>query len=242
MPEPHAALIAGITLGVRGEIPDNFWQGLVNSGLAHVVVASGSNVSLVAGFIVGILTIFVSRRRAIPLLLVSIWLYAGLAGMDAPIIRAAIMGSIAFTAQEVGRLISAWRALLTSALVMLIVKPEWINDLGFLLSFVATACLLLFQGKMNKFLKRVPTIFREGLSTSLAAQIGVTPILFVTFGQFNILSPIANALVLWTVPIIMVVGGISGLIGLIFPLAGRALLYLIYPLTSWFVFIVNLFD
>jgi len=242
LPEPHASLIAGITLGVRGEIPDNFWQGLVNSGLAHVVVASGSNVSLVAGFIVGILTIFVSRRRAIPLLLVSIWLYAGLAGMDAPIIRAAIMGSIAFTAQEVGRLISAWRALLTSALVMLIVKPEWINDLGFLLSFVATACLLLFQGKMNKFLKRVPTIFREGLSTSLAAQIGVTPILFVTFGQFNILSPIANALVLWTVPIIMVVGGISGLIGLIFPLAGRALLYLIYPLTSWFVFIVNLFD
>src|SRR3989304_2142514 len=101
LPEPHASLIAGITLGVRGEIPDNFWQGLVNSGLAHVVVASGSNVSLVAGFIVGILTIFVTRRKAIPLILVSIWLYAGLAGMDAPIIRAAIMGSIAFTAQEV---------------------------------------------------------------------------------------------------------------------------------------------
>lgn len=242
LPEPHASLIAGITLGVRGEIPDNFWQGLVNSGLAHVVVASGSNVSLVAGFLVVILSLFVPRRKAIPFLLIGIWFYAGLSGMDAPIIRAAVMGSIAFTAQEVGRLSSAWRALLISALVMLLVKPDWINDLGFWLSFVATACLLLFQGRITKFLIRVPAILREGLSTSLAAQIGVTPILFVTFGQFNILSPIANALVLWTIPLIMVVGGVSGLIGLIFPLLGRGLLYLVYPLTSWFVFIVNLFD
>jgi competence protein ComEC len=242
LPEPHAALIAGITLGVRGEIPDSFWRGLTNSGLAHVVVASGSNVSLVAGFLVGILTLFIARRKAIPLLLIGIWLYAGLSGMDAPIIRAAIMGSITFSAQGIGRLSSAWRALVISAFIMLLIKPDWIADLGFLLSFVATACLMLFQGKIAKRLKKVPTIFREGLSTSLAAQIGVTPILFVTFGQFNILSPIANALVLWAVPIIMVVGGISGLIGLIFPLIGRILLYLVYPLTSWFIFIVNLFD
>ena len=242
IPEPHASLLAGITLGSKGGIPEGFWQDLTKTGLAHVVVASGSNVSLVGGFLVGIFTLFFTRRLVLPLILVGIWLYAVLAGFEAPIIRAAIMGTIAFSAQQIGKLSSAWRALVLSALTMLIIKPEWVGDLGFILSFVATASLMLFQARIGKFLKAVPGILREGLSTSLAAQIGVTPILFVTFGQFNLLSPIANALVLWTVPLIMVISGLAGLFGLIFPGLARLILYLAYPLSSWFLFIVDLFS
>ncbi len=242
IPEPHASLIAGITLGSKGGIPEGFWEDLTKTGLAHVVVASGSNVSLVGGFLVGILTLFFSRRLAIPLILVGIWFYAVLAGFEAPIIRAAIMGSIAFSAQQIGKLSSAWRALVLSALAMLIIKPEWVGDLGFVLSFVATASLMLFQARIGKFLKAVPGILREGMSTSFAAQIGVAPILFVTFGQFNILSPVANALVLWTIPLIMVISGLAGLFGLILPDLARLILYLAYPLSSWFIFIADLFN
>ena len=240
-PEPHASLIAGVTLGAKGEIPPLFWKDLTETGLAHVVVASGSNVSLVGGFLLGVFTLFFARRVVIPLILTAIWIYAALAGLEAPIIRAAVMGSIAFSAQALGKLSSAWRALLLAALVMLIVKPEWARDLGFILSFVATSCLILFQGRIEKFLKKVPDILREGLSTSLAAQIGVSPILLVTFGQFNLLSPIANALVLWTVPLIMAISGTAGLLGLVAPSLARLILYLAYPLTSWFIFINTLF-
>jgi hypothetical protein len=88
----------------------------------------------------------------------------------------------------------------------------------------------------------VPGIFREGFSTSLAAQIGVAPILFVTFGQFNLLSPIINALVLWTIPPITIIGGIGGIIGLMIPFFGKLILLLSYPLTSWFIWIVELFS
>jgi len=242
LPEPHASLIAGITLGAKGEIPPLFWKDLTRTGLAHVVVASGSNVSLVGGFLLGVFTLFFARGVVIPLILLAIWLYAAMAGLEAPIIRAAVMGSIAFSAQAAGKLSSAWRALVLAALVMLIVKPEWVNDLGFILSFVATSCLILFQGRIGKFFRKVPDILREGLSSSLAAQIGVTPILFVTFGQFNLLSPIANALVLWTVPLIMAISGVAGLLGLIFPGLGRLVLYLAYPLTGWFIFINTLFS
>ena len=71
-----------------------------------------------------------------------------------------------------------------------------------------------FREKNKKGLYGVPEILKEGLSTSLAAQIGVAPILFVTFGQFNILSPLINALVLWTVPYIMILGSVGGVVGL----------------------------
>ncbi|MFZ5932776.1 MAG: ComEC/Rec2 family competence protein [Patescibacteria group bacterium] len=241
LPEPHSSLIAGITLGSKSALPETFWRQLTTSGLAHVVVASGSNVSLVAGFLVGIFTLFLARGRVIPLILDGIWLYALLAGFEAPIVRAAIMGSVAFVAQRLGKVSAAWNALLLSALVMLFFRPEWRGDLGFILSFVATACLLIFQTRIAKAFKALPIILREGLSTSLAAQIGVAPILFVTFGRFNILTPLANALVLWTVPIIMAVSGIAGILGLLIPSLARAILYLIYPLTSWFIFVTRIF-
>jgi len=241
LPEPHASLIAGITLGSKSGLGKDFWDKLKSTGVAHVVVASGTNITLVAGFLVGITTLFLKRRLAIVFVMAGIWLYAVLSGFDAPIIRAAVMGSLAFGAQEAGRFSQGFRVLLITGLFMLIIKPAWIRDLGFILSFVATGSLITFQDRINKKIRIIPSVLREGISTSLAAQIGVAPILFVTFGSFNLLSPIINALILWTVPLIMVISGVAGLIGLLFPFLGRMILYLTYPLTSWFVVVVNFF-
>ena len=241
LPEPHASLVAGITLGAKSSLPEDFWNSLKKTGTAHVVVASGMNVTFVAGFLMAAVVLFVPRRRAIPLVLVGILFYCALAGFDAPIVRAGVMGALAFLAQETGRLASSFRILAISALLMLVFRPDWITDLGFILSFVATASLMVFQRGIEKRLMKVPNLIREGLSTSLAAQIGVTPILFVTFGYFNILSPIINALVLWTVPALMIIGATAGLIGLIIPPLGSLILYLAYPLTWWFVKVVEIF-
>lgn len=241
LPEPHASLLAGLTLGSKAGLPASFWETLKKTGTAHVVVASGMNVTLVASFLIGILILLLPRKKAIPLALVGVWTYSLLSGFDAPIVRAAIMGSVTFVAQILGRLQAASRALFLSAALMLIIKPDWITDLGFILSFVATASLMLFERKIASLIRFVPGIFREGLSTSLAAQIGVAPILFVTFGQFNPLSPIINALVLWTIAPITIIGGIGGIIGLVSVTAGKAIVFLSYPLTAWFVWIVGAF-
>ena len=128
---------------------------------------------------------------------------------------------------------------------MLIIYPQWISDLGFILSFVATGSMVLLQKKIGKALTFIPDIFkvlREDFSTTLAAQIGVAPILFITFGQFNILSPLINTLILWTIPLIMIIGAIGGLVGLLLPALGRLILYLSYPLTWWFINIVKFFS
>jgi len=241
LPEPHSALVAGIALGFKAGLPSYFWEALKKTGTAHVVVASGMNVTIVAAFLMGILILFLPRGQAIPAALAGIWLYSLISGFDAPIVRAAIMGSLAFTAQALGRLYLAGRALILSALIMLIVWPDWLTDLGFILSFVATASLILFEVKIRNLIHFIPGIFREGLSTSLAAQIGVAPIIFVTFGQFSLFSPIVNAFVLWTIGPITVIGGVGALIGLVLPLLGKLVLLLVYPLTSWFVLTVNFF-
>jgi len=242
LPKRHAALVAGVVLGSKEGIDTKFWEMLKTSGTAHVVVASGMNVSLVGGFALILFLTFLSRKKATIASLFFIWIYAFLAGFDAPIIRAAVMGSIAFVAVGLGRLNTSWRALFLSASIMLIIKPVWVQDLGFILSFVATASLMLFESKISRLIYFVPSILKEGLSTSLAAQIGVAPILYITFGQFNILSPVINALVLWAIAPITIVGMAAGLIGLIVPVLGKILLYLIYPLSAWFVWIVEIFS
>jgi competence protein ComEC len=242
-PEPHASLIAGIVLGAKSSLPEDFWTALKNTGTMHVVVASGMNVTFVAGFLMGFWLLFFPRKIALPMAVAGIWLYAVISGLQAPIVRAAVMASIVSLAQGTGRVVSTFRILVVTVLLMLTVYPSWVSDLGFILSFVSTASLMLFQPKIEKLLKliRFPNLLMEDFSTSLSAQIGVAPILFVTFGSFNILSPLINAAVLWTIAPIMILGALGGVIGLVFEPAGRLVLYLAYPLTFWFVKIVTIF-
>lgn len=242
LPQPEAGLTAGIILGSKGTITGNFWAKVKNTGVAHVVVASGTNVTFVVSFMFATLALFLPRRKSIPIVILSILLYLFLSGFDAPLVRAAVMAVAAFSAEAEGRLAGSWRILFLTAGIMLAIEPSWITDIGFILSFVSTASIMAFGKKTASIFKFMPKFLKEGFSTSVAAQIGVAPILFVTFGQFNLLSPMINALVLWTVPYIMILGTIGGISGLIFPAFGKLILYICYPLTWWFAQIVELFS
>lgn len=242
LPEPHASLVAGITIGSKSSIPKDFWQRLKKTGTLHVVVASGTNVTILTGFLLSLFVIFLKRKFTIFFVVLGIIFYLLLSGFEPPLIRAAFMGSLAFFAQEKGRVITPLRILFLTGIIMLLIVPSWIFDIGFILSFVATASLIIFQKRIEKRLSFIPKVLRQDFSTSLAAQIGVTPILLVSFGQFNLFSPLINAMIIWTVPPIMIIAGVGGLVGLVVPEAGRLILYLSYPLTWWFTQVISLFS
>lgn len=241
LPKDHSALVAGVVIGSKSGIGEDLWNALKKSGTAHVVVASGMNVSLVANFLIGFLILFLPRRRAIPIALVGIWTYALISGFDAPIVRASVMGSLTFLAVETGRISQSLRTLFITAVILLFIKPIWITDLGFWLSTIATTSIIIFSPKVNKIFSFLPKIIKEDWVTTLSAQIGVVPILYYYFGQFNVLSPFINVVVLWTIVPITIIGMIAGITGTIFEPLGKLLLYLCYPLTSWFLFVVNVF-
>lgn len=239
LPAPDATLITGMVLGSKDGITTEFWNELTATGTAHVVVASGMNVSLVAGFVLAIFLKITGRKYAVVFTIISIWLYVILTGFDAPIVRAGVMGTLTFLATYFGRVSLGLRILIVTSVIMLFIRPEWAIDVGFLLSFAATASVLIFGKRFYRLIKLGPDIFREALATSLAAQVGVGPILFLTFGQFNLFSPLINAVILWTVPIITIVSIVSGLIGLVLEPLGSIILLTIYPLTRWFIVIVK---
>ncbi len=240
-PDPQASLLGGIVIGAKSNLPKDFSQKLRNTGTTHVVVASGMNITMMAEFTLLTLLKFFKRKKAVLMTIVIIWSYTMITGFEAPIIRAAIMGTVAFTAQAAGRVANTLRYTVLAALIMLIAVPRWITDIGFILSFATTISLILFQTKVSKVFKLVPSIIREDFSTSLAAQIGSAPILLFVFGRINPLSPLINSIILWIVAPVMIIGGIGGLVGIVWPAMGKIILLFTYPLTTWFITIVNLF-
>lgn len=242
LPAPEGGLLAGIVLGAKGVVSRDFYDKTKLTGVAHIVVASGTNVTFVAAFLMGLSTLIFSRRKAIAFVILGIISYLFIAGFDAPLVRAAIMATVAFLAQETGRVVAAWRIFFLTVGAMLVVRPDWLVDIGFLLSFASTAALLLFEKRIREKLNFIPEIIKEDLSTSLSAQIGVAPILFATFGQFNIWSPLINVLVLWTVAPLMMIGAAGGIAGVILEPVGRLVLYLGYPMLWWFVKVVEAFS
>ncbi len=236
LPSPSSSLLLGIIFGIKEQMPKDFADNLRTTGVFHVIAASGMNVTLIGGFISTGLAFFLKRQIAIILSIIGIIFYAVLAGLEASIIRASIMGIIVFSAQIMGRQTLAFNGLALAGFAMLFIDPALISDIGFQLSFAATLGILFIKPLLQK---------KEGIGsnvlTTISAQIATLPILLANFGIYSIYSILVNGLVLWTVPILMMVGGLGSILGLILAPLGQLLIYLCYPLLLYFETIVQIF-
>jgi len=236
-----AALLMGMVFGIKEGMSDKFEDQLTNSGVLHVVAASGSNVALVASFTLSLLLLFLRRQVAIGCLFVILILYALISGLDPSIVRATLMGGIAFSAQLFGRQTFSYLALSFTAIVMLLIDPALITNVGFQLSFMATLGILILKPILDIKLKKIhfPT-FKDDVTTTFSAQILTIPIISYHFQTFAPISFLSNLLILWTIPILMLLGGVAALLSLIHPLLSAPFLYLSFPLLSYFEYIVGL--
>lgn len=214
VPEPFEALLEGLLFGEK-RLPDTIDEAFRRAGLSHIVAASGQNVSLVVTFLLAILTgTCFSRKTASYVLLVGIWIYVALAGADAPVIRAGMMGSVLVLARLLERVASPINLLLLTATLMLLQNPLLLrDDIGFQLSFSATAGLLVLEPKVRSLLGWMPKRFglRDALSTSLAAILATLPFSIFNFGMISLIAPFANVLVLPLIPIVMMMGAMVAL-------------------------------
>lgn len=246
LPVGSASLLSGILLGSKEGFSQDFSDALRNTGTLHVVAASGMNVSLFASFVTTFLSRFFNRRIVAIIVILTIFLYAGLASFQPAIIRAAIMGSLAFAASALNRGAQAGWGLLLAGFAMLAIEPFLLFDIGFQLSFVATAGLLflmpVFEDRFKLFarLKEVP-LLGDGASTTIVAQAATLPILLANFGNLSIASILVNTIVLWTVPTIMFLG-ISASITSFLPFFPSLFLLASYPFLAFFEKIVLLFN
>jgi len=244
LPEPQASLLLGVVFGVKSQMPENFWQNLRKTGTLHLVVASGQNVVMVTGFLMNSLVWFSKRRGAILITFLGIIIYVLMVGAEAPAVRAGLMAMMIFMGQLLGREGNQGKFLLLTAMVMLLISPLILFDIGFQLSFAATAGIIwiypMLKSKMLNSVAVIP-LLSEAFLVTISAQLATLPLLLVNFGQFSWLSPLVNSLILPTIPIVMALGIILSGLSFVSRLLSQLLAWFIWPFLTWFVKVVDFF-
>lgn len=221
LPSPEAALLSGVVLGEKASLPNDFKTALRTTGTTHVVAASGMNVTYMVIIFSGLTGLFVNKRRAGLLAVGACWFYVLLAEASPPVVRAGMMGSMILLAKFLGREPRPLWVLVLTAGLMLLISPLLLWDIGFQLSALSMAGLILFEEKTAEGLNRLvisrqlPLVFVESLAASFSAQLLTLPILVYNFGAYSPFSLLVNALVLWLVPLIMALGLVVGFLGLL---------------------------
>lgn len=238
LPPVSASLLLGIVFGIDAGMPQDFVKAIRATGVAHVIAASGMNVTMVAGFLAMFFGFFLKRQLALILSILGICFYALLAGAEPSILRASIMGALSFTAQMLGRQTLALYSLFLAGYTMLFASPQLLFDVGFQLSFFATLGLVLLRPLFNRreWIRMILTrsVIGEEIATTISAQIATMPILLANFGNYSLWSILVNGLVLWTIPTLMVLGGLGAVLGMLFEPLGKLSLYLSYPFLIYF--------
>lgn len=191
-------LVLAMVIGDRSEIDDGTAEAFRASGTYHVLALSGAQVALVAGLVLAGLRLLVVRPTLqVPVTLALVAFYSGLVGGDVPVVRAAIMTAAVVLARAIEVDGESANLLGLAALGLLVVRPAWVGDVGFQLSFGATLGILLLTGPLLHGLPRLPLGLAAGVAASLAAQAALAPILALSFHR---LAPAALLLNLLAVP------------------------------------------
>src|SRR5579884_199031 len=135
LPDPESPLLSGIILGAKQDLAPDFKQALTRTSTIHIVVVSGQNLSLLSGFIM-VLAPFIGRKKTILLNLLAIFGFTLLTGFQVPVLRAAIMVTLALSAQILGKEGDSVWILFLTAMIMLLVDPNWLFSVSFQLSFL----------------------------------------------------------------------------------------------------------
>jgi competence protein ComEC len=258
LPEPQGSLAQAILLGLRGNIPDSLYKAFSKTGTAHLLAISGLHISIIIAMLLSFGILIFGRRRSIYiwLTLMLVWLYAMLAGMHPPVIRAAIMGSLFLIAEYLGRQRSAIIALAFAAAVMVGVQPYVLWSVSFQFSFLAMAGLVLLYPYFQAWgRKGVAFIFRtreriaatggiitDGFAATLAATVAVGPLIAYNFGIVSLVALPATFFSLPALPFIIVTATLVAFAGLLAPLVAQILGWLAWLFLSYLIFVVQGFD
>ena len=245
---PNLEILGGIVFGDDAVAPPDYIKNsFVNSGLLHILAASGMNVAFIYGF-----WVFFMRRLRIPFKLMVasgigvILIYTLMTGLGASVIRAALMLILILLGKLIDRDAHTVALLAFVATVMLIYNPAFINDVGFQLSFIVTFGLLTTANVVFERFKdsKIPQWLIGAILIPIVAQIWVAPIQMFYFNTFSTYSVFANVCSMPFLSVISFGGFISSIIAAFAPFTDKICMVIDFILNYFLnilVYISNFF-
>ncbi len=238
---PAGPLVSAMALGGDVvDLPFEIKDWFVRVGLAHALAASGFQVSLIVSAVINITQKFLSKKWQFGLGLLAIGLFVGMTGFQPSVVRAAVMGGAVLLSLLIGRQLRALNSLLLAAVLLLVVNPIWVWDVGFQLSFLATLGLVVSATPLQKKLDWLPPTIAELVAVPLAATIWTMPIQLWHFKVLPLYALPVNIITSPLVAIISMGGMVSAALGAIFPVFGSAIAWLLLYPTQLLIGIVQM--
>lgn len=207
------AVIKALVLGQRNNVSKELLQEYTKAGAIHILAVSGLHVGIILLILTSIFKPLESVKNGkvlkTILIVAFLWSFAIIAGLSASVVRAVTM----FTAVAIGmtfeRKTFVVHSLISSMFVLLLIKPMFLFDVGFQLSYLAVFSIVTIQPKLSelwipKF--KIVNKFWQLFTVSIAAQIGVLPISLFYFHQFPGLFMISNLVIIPFIGIILMCG------------------------------------
>ncbi|MFA7412008.1 MAG: DNA internalization-related competence protein ComEC/Rec2 [Tissierellaceae bacterium] len=215
----NSSLMKGILLGRYSYLEDEDILKYRELGLAHILAVSGLHIGIISAFLIFFLSnLGVKRRYSLIIVLLIIWFYGYLIGFPPSILRANIMLSISYIAFIFAEPYDSINSLFFSFFVLLLIRPMWIFNLGFQLSFAASFSIIYFTPKIRELLYFYDGKITATLSGLLAVQIGLLPLQAYYFNRIYLISLFSNLILAPFLGLSLIIG--TTMLALSYSLAG----------------------
>jgi competence protein ComEC len=211
LPATERALIAGFLLGDTRALPRDVAEQFRASGLTHLLAVSGANVAFVLALTRPLLRRLSLRTQLLGGLGVLI-VFGTMTRWEPSVLRACTMAACSMAAMYFGRPTAGLRVLALAVVALVLADPFLLHSIGFLLSCGASAGITVLAAPIAQRLLG-PDWLREPLGVTLAAQLGVAPVLIPVFGSVPLAALPANLLAGPLAGPLTVLGFVTGLAG-----------------------------
>ena len=203
-------VIQALILGERKAISDELYQNYASAGAIHILAVSGLHVGIILLLINFLLKPLQQLKwLKFTLTLIGIWSFALLTGLSASVVRASLMFSFVAFGLQINRKVNLLNTLFSAFLILILINPFYVFQVGFQLSFAAVFSIALFQPKFNKLWKpkyKIVRFFYQIITVSICAQIGVLPLSLFYFHQFPGLFLLTNIVILPGLGLLLISG------------------------------------
>jgi competence protein ComEC len=214
LPPVSSALLAGLLLGERTELPPSADEAFRRAGVYHILAVSGFNVALLASAVfLGLSLVGLPRRLVATAAIFLVLGFALVAGGQPSVVRATVMGVLVLFGLLLERETTLFNSIALAALLILLWRPGELWEPGFQLSFAATAGIVYLAIPWTAFLKERgwPGWLAASVAVSGSAQLAVTPIMLAHFNQLSLIGVAAN-LVVVPLAAVATTGGLAALL------------------------------
>lgn len=226
LPDDTGGFIGAMLCSDKTEIDGSVKLSIYRCGLGHIFAQSGIHLVIITGLIYSVLSVFLKNKKLVSILsLFAILLFTLFAGASPSVVRAAVMSALIHSSYIFYRKPDALNSLALSAFIILIISPESVRSVSFLLSFSgAFAVGVLSPFLLKKFASNSNRAFLSVALPGVCASLTTLPVSVYYFSEISFIAPITNILLVPVCTIALTLAALVALFG--------GVSFIAYPLLS----------